>query len=199
MVCAANVVAQNTFAPYCNSTETNSSIQHSEPRFAIKTNTLYWVALTPNIEAEVFLRDKLSVNADIQFAWWSSYDKRRYYQIFSASPELRYWFAEKRRFHGHYAGVYGGGGLYDLMLKPQGNGYQGEFWSAGVSYGYMMPLGKRLSLEMGIGVGILSTNYRRYVWDGDCYLKKAREKTVWFGPTKARVSLVWIIGRGGGR
>lgn len=188
--------------PWCASGQEMSFSKREDiiqkPVLSVKTNTLYWVALVPNVEAEVYLGKRLSINAESQFAWWSSNKKRFYYQFFSAGSEVRYWFREQNKLHGHYIGLYASAGLYDIMLKTNKNGFQGEFWSAGISYGYARPIGKNLSLEFGLGVGYLQSRYSRYERCTNCYERKSRETTRWVGPTKAKVALVWRIGRKGG-
>ncbi len=98
-----------------------------------------------------------------------------------------------------------GGGLYDLEYKAKG--YQGEFFiAAGVSGGYShtilekwVPSGN-LRMEYSLGIGYLQTQYRQYEehWGIDDKWHTVRQnsgKYSWFGPTRARVSLVWMLNR----
>ena len=94
---------------------------------------------------------------------------------------------------GHFVGVYGESGKYDFEHKKD-ICYQGEFWSAGLSYGYSMPIGKRLNMEFSISAGYASIAYRGYT-PSDDYETLWRDpekvgKWHYFGPTKAQVSLV---------
>lgn len=165
------------------------------PRFALKTNLLYWTALAINVEAEYYLKRHLSLNLDWQYAWWSRKSKHKYYRIAAISPELRYWFASKENFRGHFGGFYVGTGLYEFMARPT-HGIQGEFFIAGgLTYGYMFPIGKRLRMELSLGVGYMMTEYRQYHWDRGCYVYEKTQRYSYFGPTKAKVSLVWPLNR----
>ena len=120
-------------------------------RFALKTNLLYAAALLINAEAEFYFKRRLSLNLDWQYAWWSNRSKHKYYRLAAVSPELRYWFASKENFRGHFSGFYVGTGLYEFMARPT-HGIQGEFFIAGgLTYGYMFPLGKRLRMEFSFG------------------------------------------------
>lgn len=162
-------------------------------RFAIKTNLLYDAILMPSLEVEYRINDKWSVNLEGSIAWWSNNKKHKYYQIAMVSPEVRYWFKTKEPWHGHYAGFYLGGGLYDL--ENGGRGYQGEFYVAsGLSYGYMFPLNKHLSMEVGVGIGYMMTEYKKYLPSDGCYVYQKTERSHYFGPTKLKLSLVWQLG-----
>ncbi|WP_308757538.1 DUF3575 domain-containing protein [uncultured Bacteroides sp.] len=162
-------------------------------RFALKTNLLYITLLLINAEAEYYLKKRLSLNIDWQYAWWSRRSKHRYYRVAAVSPELRYWFASKDNFRGHFGGFYLGTGLYEFMARPA-CGIQGEFFIAGgLTYGYMFPVGKRLRMELSLGIGYLMTEYRRYHWDRGCYVYEKTQRYSYFGPTKAKVSLVWPL------
>ena len=164
-------------------------------RFALKTNLLYAAALLINAEAEFYFKRRLSLNLDWQYAWWSNRSKHKYYRLAAVSPELRYWFASKENFRGHFSGFYVGTGLYEFMARPT-HGIQGEFFIAGgLTYGYMFPLGKRLRMEFSLGVGYMMTEYRQYHWDRGCYVYEKTQRYSYFGPTKAKVSLVWPLNR----
>lgn len=161
----------------------------SRPRFAIKTNLLYLGAAILNIEGEYYFNDRWSGCLEYQYAWWH---KRPafFYRLAAGGPEVRYWFSKKDRFHGHFMGAYVGGGLYEFMFK-RSFGLQGEFYIAGgLSYGYTLPLGRRLRMEFSLGVGYLMTHYRQYYYDAGCYVYQQTKKYAYFGPTKAKISLV---------
>lgn len=164
-------------------------------RFALKTNLLYAAALLINAEAEFYFKRRLSLNLDWQYAWWSNRSKHKYYRLAAVSPELRYWFASKENFRGHFSGFYVCTGLYEFMARPT-HGIQGEFFIAGgLTYGYMFSLGKRLRMEFSLGVGYMMTEYRQYHWDRGCYVYEKTQRYSYFGPTKAKVSLVWPLNR----
>lgn len=172
-----------------------ASLRDLPPRVALKTNLLYDAILMPNVEIEYLLTKRWSVNLEGQYAWWSRPEKNRFYQIAAVSPELRYWFNHKEPFSGHYVGLFYGGGLYDL---EDGNktGYRGEcYLLTGLSYGYMKSLGRCLSLEMGIGGGYLSTQYKTYLPIDGRYVYQSTKRLNYLGLTKANISLVWKLGR----
>ncbi len=95
-----------------------------------------------------------------------------------------------------WPGLYAGGGKYDLQWKE--NGYQGEFFiAAGASYGWSTRIGRCLNLEFSIGLGILRTQYRHYQPQDNYQTLMWQDSGTytWFGPTKAKISLVWLLER----
>ena len=157
--------------------------------WALKTNLLYDAVLSPSIEVEYRFAPHWSAHADFAIAWWSKKKEHKYYQIAQLSPEIRYWFNDKKFWKGHYIGAFVGAGHYDLENGK--DGYKGEFMMTGLSYGYMFPIGKYLSIDAGIGVGYLHTEYEEYLPIEGHYVYQQTSRTTYVGPVKARLSLVW--------
>ena len=78
-----------------------------------------------------------------------------------------------------------------------GTGYLGEKWSyaAGIAVGYSKNIAKNLNLDFTLGVGYLTGEYKEYEPIDNCYVWQATKNRHWVGPTKAEVSLVWLLGR----
>ena len=172
------------------------------PLLALKTNLLFDAALMPNVEIEVPVGKRWSVNGEYAFPWWQ-FDRGKYcMQVLMGGLEGRYWLGSRKSredrevLTGHFLGLYAGGGKYDLQWGEKG--YQGEFFiAAGVSYGWDTRIARHLPLEFNIGIGLLRTDYRHY-HARDNYqtlLWQENGKYTWFGPTKAKISLVWLLNR----
>lgn len=165
---------------------------------AIKNNLLYDLALAPNIEVEVPLGRTWSVNAEYKSPWWCNNGKHRCYQMISGGVEGRYWLGNRQKRNqltGHFLGLYGEGGNYDFQFG--GDGYRGKYYMAsGLTYGYAKQLGKHLSIEFSLGVGYLTTEYRKYTPYEDDLVGVKYGQFNWIGPTKAKISLVWLITAG---
>lgn len=166
---------------------------------AIKTNMLYDLLLVPNIGVEVYLGKSWSAGGNWMYAWWKTDRKHRYWRTYGGDLYLRRWLgskAEAKPLTGHHLGLYGGIVTYDFELG--GRGYLGDKWSyhAGIEYGYAHPIARRLNLEFNIGIGYLGGEYKEYLPIDDHYVWQATKRRHWFGPTKAEISLVWLIGRG---
>lgn len=182
-----------TVAPDEKATAAVPEQERYEPlhKLALKTNIIYDLALMPSLEVEYMINERWSVNAEGEVAWWKNNGKHKYYQIATLSPEVRYWFKTKKRWHGHYVGLFGGGSWYDLENGKRG--YKGEFWKAGLSYGYMFPIGRSLSFEAGLGLGFLRTWYEEYLPIDGHYVYQQSSRTNWIGPVKLKFTLVWRL------
>ncbi len=177
------------------------------PLFALKTNLLFDAASAINVELEVPLGERWSVAGEWVFPWWL-YEKKQYaLHLGNGNLEVRYWFGdrkERKLLTGWFMGPYGGGGYYDLEWKTRG--YQGEFWHVGLGAGYAHTVGRsgNWRMEYMLGAGYMDTYYREYVprmeEDGKWHLKyRGNGNRQWFGPTRAKISLVWMINHGSRR
>lgn len=166
---------------------------------ALKTNALYDALAIPNIGVEFYLGKKWSVATNWHYAWWKTDPKHWYWRTYGGDIALRRWFGRKaaeKPLTGHHVGVYGQILTYDF--ETGGRGYLGDRWSyaAGVEYGYSLPIAKRLNIDFTLGVGYLSGEYKEYLPMDECYVWQATKNRKWLGPTKAEVSLVWLLGSG---
>lgn len=163
---------------------------------ALKTNLLYDVLSLTNFSIEVpFWKDNMSVLYYHQFPWWTwgQADNEFCTRFLSIGAEARWWFKTKDRLNGHFLGAYSESGKYDFEYQ-RSICYQGEFYSAGLSYGYAMPIGRNLNLEFSISAGYASIAYKGYTPSEDYEILWRDPNKVgrlhYLGPTKAQVSLV---------
>ena len=180
--------------------------EDSKTILALKTNLLYDAVSWLNFSVEVPVGDRYSVLYYHQFPWWNWGKAKNEYcmRFLSIGAEGRYWFKpmpreatanriKRDRLMGHFVGVYAESGKWDFERKRD-ICYQGEHWSAGLSYGYAMPIGKRLNLELSLSVGYASIAYRGYTPSEDYEIlwRDPEKEGRWHyvGPTKAQVSLV---------
>ena len=174
---------------------------------AVKTNMLYDAALVPNIGAEFYLGKNISLYGEWMYAWWDNNNRHRYWRVYGGDLGLRWWFGKKAQakpLTGHHLGIYGGILTFDFETgdtgylggKPGGTLWDRWLVNSGIEYGYSLPIGKHLNIDFSIGLGYMGGNYIKYYpFDNDYYLDK-EYKMHYFGPTKAEISLVWLIGRG---
>lgn len=173
----------------------------------LRTNMLFDIAAVPNIGAEFYLGKNLSVLADWMYGWWSSNHRHRYWQIYGGELGARWWFGRKadvKPLTGHHLGIYGSIFIFDFEWghtgymggKPGGTLWDRCIVNTGIEYGYSLPIGRHLNIDFSIGLGYLGGNYIKYFpFDNDYYREK-EYKMRFFGPTKAEISLVWLLGRG---
>lgn len=166
---------------------------------ALKTNMLYDVALVPNIGIEFYLGKGWTIGGNWMYAWWNSDKHKRYWRIYGGELDVRKYFgrkAEEKPLTGHHLGLYGQMLTYDFELGK--TGYLGDRWSwgVGIEYGYSLPIARRLNIDFSIGIGYLGGEYKVYLPIDTHYVWQETRQRHWFGPTKAEISLVWLIGRG---
>ena len=169
------------------------------PVVALRTNLLYDAVLVPNIGIEVWLGKGFTLGADWFGTWLSSDAKHIFWQGYGGYLTLRYYFgktAAEQRFAGHHVGLYGTALTHDVEFG--GNGYQASKFGfgGGVEYGYSLPVHRCLTIDFNIGVGYQGGEYEVYrpTDDGTGHYEwLATYRRRWFGPTKAEISLKWLI------
>ena len=83
------------------------------------------------------------------------------------------------------------------MIPLDGKVVEGEAMVNQASMtGEPLPVAKRLNIDFGIGIGYSGGKYKSYYPDAGCYVYIDTKRRHWFGPTRAEVSLVWLLGRG---
>lgn len=177
---------------------------YGQDLLAVKTNLLYGgYTRTPNLGVEIGLAPRWTLElsgAYNPFNLQGSDADNRKLVHWVASPEIRYWTCQ--RFNGHFLGLHGLYGNYNIggynlpLLFGKGSDayrYEGRGMGGGVSYGYSLVLGKRWNLEFTAGIGLLYLNYDRYDCP-KCGLKvEADARKLFFGPTRAGISLSFLI------
>ena len=167
---------------------------------ALRTNLLYDAVLIPNIGIEVGLGMGFTIGAD-WFGTWLSSDKRHWYwQGYGGYLTARYYFgkaAAEQLFTGHHVGIYGTALTYDVEFG--GIGYQAAKFGfgGGVEYGYSLRVAESLCLDFNLGLGYQGGEYKKYMPTDDGtghYVWMSTHMRNWWGPTKAEVSLKWLIG-----
>lgn len=171
-------------------------VNGSKTILALKTNLLYDVLSLANFSVELpFCQDHMSLLYYHQFPWWTWGKANNEFctRFLSIGAEARWWFKTKDRLNGHFLGTYAESGKYDFEYQ-RSICYQGEFYTAGLSYGYAMPIGRNLNLEFSISAGYASIAYRGYTPSDDYEILWRDPDKVgrlqYLGPTKAQISLV---------
>lgn len=174
---------------------------------AIKTNMLYDVLAVPNIGVEFYLGKNWTVVGNWMYGWWDKDRSHRYWRLYGGDLAVRWWFgkvADRKPLTGHHVGLYGQTFTYDFEWgrkgymggKPGGTLWEKANYAAGLEYGYSLPIANRLNFDFTLGVGYWGGKYYEYVPLDEYYVWQATKKRCWFGPTKAEISLVWLLGRG---
>lgn len=183
-------------------------IEKTRPFYmAVKTNMLYDVLAVPNIGVEFYLGNNWSVTGNWMYGWWKKNSKHHYWRIYGGDVSARKWFGKNaygRPLTGHHLGIYGQVFTYDFEWggkgymggKPGGTIWDKMNYALGVEYGYSLPIAKRFSIDFTIGIGYWGGKYYKYIPLDGHYVWQATKNRNWYGPTKAEISLVWLLGNG---
>lgn len=164
----------------------------------VKTNALIDGLKIINLGTEIGLGKKTTLDLTADYNPWKE-NQYKMYKILGFQPEIRHWFCD--RFNGSFVGLHLHGGWYQFadvklpfgMYKTlRDYRYKGNFYGAGVSYGYQWILGKHFNLEGNIGVGFARIHYEKYPCI-ECGTKLDEGNTNYFGLTKAAISLIYFI------
>ena len=167
---------------------------------AVKTNLLFDAALAPNIEVERWFgkNKRFSLMAEVWFPWYVWRHNSNAYEILNIGLEARYWLTHSKKHYnrpitGWFIGAYAAGGKYDIEWKSKGD--QGEYTSLGLSVGYTWRIGRNLNFEASVAAGWVAGPYRHYEgrFDDTHLIWQRNGHLSYFGPTKAKFSLVWLL------
>lgn len=186
-------------------TDSGTVCEHRSLYVDIKTNLLYDVALLPNVGAEFFIGRNWSLTADWMYGWWDRDKSHYYWRAYGGWIGLRRWFgrrAAEKPLTGHHIGLFAGAVTYDFELGKggiMGGIPHGTLWDrcnfiSGIEYGYSLPISRRLNIDFSIAIGYIGGKYLKYSPKDGFYMWQSTHKINWFGPTKAEVSLVWLLG-----
>lgn len=159
----------------------------------VKTNLLYDATTTMNLGVEFALSPKVTIDLSGNYNPWEFGDNKKL-KHWMVQPEVRYWLCEK--FNGHFLGFHVHGGEFNMggikQLGMEKYRYEGYAAGGGVSYGYQWILGKRWSIEASLGIGYTYLDYDKFLCE-KCGDKIGEETKHFVGPTKAAISLIYII------
>lgn len=174
---------------------------------ALKSNLLYDALALPNIGAEFYIGKNFSITGNWTYGWWDTDRRHRYWRAYGGDAGIRWWFgseAHRKPLTGHHIGLYAGAFTFDFEFggtgymggKPHGTLWDKCILNTGIEYGYSLPIARRLNLDFTIGLGYAQGTYYKYKPKNGQYVWESTHRLRWFGPTKAEVSLVWLIGCG---
>ena len=156
-------------------------------KIALKTNALYWGALTPNMSVEMALNHRFSTDWQLAYNPWTFQDdkKMRFWLI---QPEIRYWLCET--FEGHFVGVHLHGAQFFGGFNDKR--YDGYLAGGGLTYGYNWILSPHWNLEALVGAGYARLWYKESprIPCNKCYENKKKD---YIGPTKIAISISYMF------
>lgn len=171
------------------------------PRLTVGTNLLHDVALVPDVEVGICLADRYTIQADWMYAWWSNRGRRLYWRVYGGDIGVTARIGKPDGINplsGHHIGAYASIVTYDFQLGRSHTGVMGDKfnYAAGIYYRFSLPVARRLNIDFSLGVGYMWGRYiRQHLVDThDVWISTHRRR--WIGPTRAGISLTWLIGHG---
>lgn len=178
----------------------------SAQNVALKSNLLYDATSSMNLGVEVGLAPRWTMDVSGSLNPWTFSDNRKMRHLL-IQPEARYWFCGK--FSGtffalesHYARYNWGGmlpwgfhtgkafGVDDSPIYDYR--YQGWLAGGGAGIGYAWIWSNHWSMEFQLDLGYSYLKHDKYPCTS-CGTKLKDEHVNYLGPTKAAVSLVYLI------
>lgn len=159
----------------------------------VKTNLLYDAASMLNLGVEFGLYKGLTLNVEYMHNPWIRANYAHWYRVHGAEFGLKYYFnKEERPFApGHHVGLSAQMLTFDLT----GIMVDAEPWKCApmISYGYTLPIRKRLNLDFEVGAGVLIGDVYKYNAVDQLRLLYKVDKAA-FVP-KLGVTLQYLIGK----
>ena len=167
--------------------------QEREPFIAVSTNGAFDAVTAVNLAAEVRLSPQFTLKAEGIFPWWTWNNGEQAFQVNHLNLGFRYWFGGQP-FKGWYGNTSLGIGRYDV--QPRSIGWRGRESMVTMGGGYAVPLGGRVVLDFGLGLGSMSTRFDRYeLADGMRKVTDVGKHYLYLGPTDVHISVLFLFFR----
>ena len=170
------------------SAPTAESVSDRASGLALRANLLRWATLTPDLGVEWRINSRWSLGVNGTWTSWSWNDKQRRYALWEVAPEVRYYMGKARR---GYLGLLFKTGAFNYKFSETGR--QGDLVGGGLTGGYILPLGKRLSLDFSLGLGYLNADCEKYMVIDGVRVRQGSETKEWWGPVNAGITLKWNL------
>lgn len=167
-------------------------------RANIRTNLLSDATTTINLGVEARLGECSTLDIPVSYNPWT-FSNHKQFKLLIIQPEYRHWLCEA--FRRNFLGVHIHGGQFNInhIEMPFGlwpelkdSNYQGEFFGAGLSWGYRWNPGVRWGIEFTLGAGYARVNYDKYPCVVCGQKIESGHKNYW-GPTKVGLNLIFNI------
>lgn len=155
---------------------------------ALKTNVAGWAGTMLNIAADVQVSRHVSLELPVVWCPWHI-GNRRSARAFALQPEARWWLSMPGE--GHFFGVHAHAAWYNVRWKDDRYQDAGRpLLGAGLSYGYLLPLGNRWAGEFTLGAGYANMRYDTFYNIAGGARIDTRTRHYW-GITRIGISLVY--------
>lgn len=173
-------------------------------KMAVKTNLLYDGMLIPNLGVELGLWKGLALNVEYMHNVWlhtkeRNFTKKHWYRVHGTEFGLKYYINKEHRpfAQGHHVGLSG----QMLTFDVTGIMADADPWKGGAmaSYGYTLPVARRLNLDLEAGLGFIFGDIHHYdvvEFDKDLYHRILNRTDKMAFVPKLGITLQYLIGTG---
>ena len=188
VVATSPVENEGTQLPLEQADETAVTQTEKLRYIALKTNVAAWAGTIMNAAIDVQVAEHVTVELPVLWCPWHIGD-RRSATVFALQPEARWWLTQPGE--GHFFGLHAHAAWYNVRWKDDRYQDTGRpLLGAGLSYGYLLPLGSRWAGEFTLGAGYANTRYDTFYNIDNGTRIDTRTKSYW-GITRIGVSLVY--------
>lgn len=161
------------------------------PLVGFGINALTALTATPSAQLDFYIHNRFSLSVEGAYSNWSLLGDDYRTKVWAVSPEFRVWTCKAKKFTGVYVGVYGSMGDYNFRWDSR-HGEQADFWSVGLSVGYVMQFGKsNFFMDAGISGGYIMRDVDKYLYHQGLNYSEGSFTKASFFPTKAKVTFFY--------
>lgn len=166
----------------------------SAQRLALSTNVASDLLMVPSVGAEMTVGNRVTIGLKA-FGGYKPWGQDM--KMVGVQPEWRYYFSG-RPLHSFFVGMGALAGFYDITFKDKV--YDGVAMGGGITFGYVMNITKRFSIDFHGGCGAVAFDRKEY-YVGDAYnsdyiiqgQNRTNAKGYYIMPTSIGVSVSYII------
>ncbi|EFM01575.1 MAG: DUF3575 domain-containing protein [Hoylesella marshii] len=129
--------------------------------FSVNTDLTMLALQTYNMGAEMTMGNRSTLGLSVFVNNKPYFHKEM--KVVGVQPEYRYYFGGRPMYH-HFVGLSLLAASYDMTWNNRN--YDGTAWGAGLSFGYVIPLTDRLSIDAHAGVGVVFSHHKETMLDG---------------------------------
>ena len=161
---------------------------------AINTDLAMDALMAPSLGMEIVTGNKTSFGVNFIYAWKGM---GKNIEATVIQPEFRYYLSH-RPVHGIFMGLGAIGGRYNIEWKNKT--YRGDAVGAGLTFGYVYNITRRLSLDFHAGYGAIYYNQKEHFinahYDQDSPeqgITKANANGYYLLPTRIGLSISYVL------
>ncbi|MBP3844854.1 MAG: DUF3575 domain-containing protein [Prevotella sp.] len=171
-----------------------SIMEANAQMLSANVDALWLATLSPNLGFELVVGERSTISLN---GMMMSKPLGKDVKLYALQPEYRYYFSGRPMYR-EFIGFGAIGGTYDITWS--GKKYDGTAIGGGLTFGYVMPLTRRLNIDFHAGFGFVHYKQKEYFvgdqYDADYSVDNAQRtnaKGFYFIPTRIGVSLTYII------